>query len=127
MHTIPLFYRDMINIVTSSRYKIDRPQLQKEIQSILDKYELPYEITLNVVFVGKRKMREIANTYKHEDVALPVLSFSYKDQMEHNDNLLGEVILCYPQAVLLAAEKGKRVEVMFVQLIDHGIDNIMTK
>lgn len=123
----PLFYRDMINIVTSSRYKIDRPQLQKEIQGILDKYELPYEITLNVVFVGKRKMREIANTYKHEDVALPVLSFSYKDQMEHNDNLLGEVILCYPQAVLLAAEKGKRVEVMFVQLIDHGIDNIMTK
>jgi rRNA maturation RNase YbeY len=117
----------MINIVTSSRYKIDRPHLQKEIQIILDKYELPYEITLNVVFVGKRKMREIANTYKHEDVALPVLSFSYKDQMEHNDNLLGEVILCYPQAVLLAAEKGKRVEVMFVQLIDHGIDNIMTK
>lgn len=90
-------------------------------------YGVPYETALNVVFVGKRKMREIANTYKNEDVALPVLSFAYKEQVGEQENLLGEVIICYPQAVLLAAERGKAVDQMLNALIVHGIENIMTK
>lgn len=81
---------------------------------VMDKNEL----NVNVVFVGKNKMRKLAVCYKNENVALPVLSFPYRD------DLLGEVIICYPQAVLLAAERSKTVDQIISFLIEHALKNL---
>lgn len=72
-------------------------------------------------------MRAIAREYKHENVALPVLAFPYKDKTAHDTEqpLLGEIFICYPQAVLLAAEKDKTVQSMIESLTDHGIQNLL--
>lgn len=75
-------------------------------------------LTINLVFVGKNKMRKIAAKYKKENVALPVLSFDYGEK-------IGEVFICYPQAVLLAAQRNKKVEEILIYLIKHGIENIL--
>ncbi len=69
-------------------------------------------------------MKEISSSYKNEDVALPVLAFPYKEQVE-GERLLGEIFICYPQAILLAAQKNKKVDVTILQLIEHGISNLM--
>lgn len=45
--------------------------------------------------------------------------------VQPNDNLLGEVFICFPQAVLLAAEKSKKVNDMMIFLIHHAIDNLL--
>lgn len=113
----------MINVVGPSRYKVNKKTLRVYMKELVEKYSIDKQATLNLVFVGSRKMREIAATYKHEDVALPVLSFPYNDQAE--GNLLGEIFICYPQGVLLAAERGKKIEDMMKQLIDHGLRNIL--
>lgn len=84
---------------------------------------------INIIFIGKRKMLEIANKYKSENEALPVLTFPY---LKNNDNIsdvpdekvIGEIFICYPQAVLLAAERNKIVDKMMLELIIHGINNI---
>ncbi|NTU46310.1 hypothetical protein HGA88_01660 [Candidatus Roizmanbacteria bacterium] len=113
----------MIHVSAPSRYKVNK----KLIRQIGDEYLVARNtpgVTVNVVFVGKRKMREIASTYKNEDVALPVLAFTFKEKIE-NESLLGEVILCYPQSVLLAAERNKDVDTMLRQLIEHGINNLL--
>jgi len=118
----------MINIYTSSRYKINKPNLEKFAQAQLDKYHVARNAALNIAFVGKRKMKEVALKYKDENVALPVLSFSYlRDPISTTDNVIGEVVICYPQAVLLAAQRDKRVEPLMKQLIEHGIQNIFMK
>lgn len=70
-------------------------------------------------------MKQIASKYKKEKVALPVLSFSYKNSEPTTENLLGEVFLCYPQVVLLAAERNKKVEDMIDAMIRHGIENLL--
>jgi len=118
----------MINVFSSSRYKINKRNLEKFAQGQLDKHHVAQNAALNIAFVGKRKMKEVALKYKNEDVALPVLSFSYlRDPISSTDNVIGEVVICYPQAVLLAAERDKRVEPMMNQLIEHGIQNIFLK
>lgn len=118
----------MINIYTSSRYKVNKESIEQFAQSVLDRYHVDRSSILNVAFVGKRKMRDVASTYKNEDVALPVLSFAYINDPESTaENIIGEVVICYPQAVLLAAEREKKVEPMMHQLIEHGIQNIFTK
>ncbi|KKQ37561.1 MAG: hypothetical protein US54_C0031G0002 [Candidatus Roizmanbacteria bacterium GW2011_GWA2_37_7] len=115
----------MINIFSSSRYKISKSSLEEFAQAQLDKHHVSKTSALNIAFVGKRKMKEFAKKYKDEDVALPVLSFSYlRDPISTTDNVIGEIVICYPQAVLLAAERDKRVDPTMHRLIEHGIQNI---
>ena len=113
----------MIHIIGSSRYRIDRKEIQTIVSGVMAHLEISPDRSLNIVFIGKRKMVEIAKKYKSEAVALPVLSFRY-DEIESEDKLLGEVFLCYPQVVLLAAERNKRVHEMLKILLEHGIKNL---
>jgi len=118
------FGNNMINIVCSSRYKIDRNQIREKTAEFLEKAGYGHETIVNLVFMGKNKMREIAAEYKKEDEALPVLSFSYKEDTQRQ-HLLGEVFLCYPQIVLLSAEREKKVDQMIMLMIEHGINNLL--
>jgi len=119
----------MITIVTQSRYRIHKKKIEKLVEETLSKSWMGPNSNLNIVFVGRRKMKELSNTYKHENVALPVLSFPY-----HKDSnsvatsetpVVGEVIICFPQAVLLAAERDKTLDGMLHDLVIHGINNII--
>ena len=80
---------------------------------------------LNVVFVGRNKMRELAARYKSEDEALPVLTFPIQEKIE-DESLLGEIVICYPTAVLMAAEKEKPVDKIIKFLIEHAL-NVLFK
>lgn len=115
----------MINIISSSRYKINRKSLKLNIEEIVHKLGISQEETLNLVFVGKNKMRTLASNYKKEDVALPVLSFPYKGEVVDGVPLNGEIFVCYPQAVLLAAERNRKVEETILSLVKHGIENLI--
>lgn len=101
----------MINIICPSRYKINRRLLKKNI------VPLP-NIDVNIIFVGKNKIRFLANKYKKDNIIHPVLSFYYKEE-----NLV-EIFICYPQAVLLAAERNKKLEETILYLIDHSFREI---
>lgn len=110
----------MLTITGSSRYKINKKAIQKIVSESLLQEGIDPTQDINLIFVGARKMKQIASTYKGENEALPVLSFTYKQ-----DNLLGEVFICYPEAILLAAERRKEVDDMLLQLIEHGLQNLL--
>ena len=114
----------MINITSSSRYKISRKQLKNTVKAVLDELGVSSNYILNIIFICKIKMRRIAQKYKRENEALPVLSFPYKQQIEEGQ-ILGEVFICYPQAVILAAQRNKTVDYMLIELIKHGIKNLL--
>ena len=122
----------MIEIFKPSRYQIPKKKIVQAAEMLLREAQMS-DKTLNLIFVGKRKMQDIAFTYKSENVALPVLSFSYKTledsdhEKYHDSNLLGEVFLCYPQIVLLASERGRKIDDMIVAMIEHGIANIVNE
>ena len=132
----------MLNIISSSRYKIDRASIHEQVEKIFSNYPITPQSVLNIVFVGKKKMNQYSRKYKGEDVALPVLSFSYLNQKEtdsvkagsektesgnvaEEEKVIGEVIICYPQAVLLAAERDKKVDYIITSLVKHGIENVL--
>lgn len=118
----------MINIFTRSNYKLSRKMVVEKISFYLKKYGFSENDSLNVIFVGIRKMREIAKKYKKEDVPLPILSFSYLGNSKtesQNESLIGEIFICYPQTILLAAKREREVDTIIIELIKHGIDNIL--
>lgn len=79
---------------------------------------------VNLAFIGRNKMKHLAENYKKEPIALPVLSFFYNEKHE-GKILLGEIFICYPQAVLLAAERNKRVDEVIDNLVVHGLTNLV--
>lgn len=115
----------MINIVTSSRYKINRQKIKLFVREFLEKKGVNPDTSLNVVFVGKNKMKSFTIKYKKESETLPVLSFTYNEKVGDAETLLGEVILCFPLVILLAAERNKRVDEMINELVKHGIENLL--
>jgi len=107
-----------INIISSSRYKIERKKIKDFLLKIMGEKVVEFS-SLNIIFVGKRKMKMIAEKYKNEKVALPVLTFYYKEQN------IGEIFICYPQMILLAAERNKTVDYILDFLLKHGIENLI--
>lgn len=101
----------MINIICPSRYKINRKLIKKKVTS------LPNTV-LNIIFIGRIKMKFLAAKYKKDNIVHPVLSFYYKEE-----NIV-EIFICYPQAVLLAAERNKKLDEIILYLIDHGLRQI---
>lgn len=114
----------MINIVTSSRYKINRQKIKLFVAGIFEKGQLASQYSLNVVFVGKNKMKSLTEKYKNERETLPVLSFPYNEKTGDEEILLGEVVICFPLVILLAAERNKRVDEMINELVKHGVENL---
>ncbi len=121
----------MVEIISSSRYKVGTRTLKKEVEKSVANFGIDTDRIVTVTFVGRRKMRDIASTYKNEDVALPVLSFLHErpgeDHQVEQEKLFGEVVICFPQAVLLAAERNKKVDTMMIELIDHALNNLVTE
>lgn len=114
----------MINIKSSSRYKIPRNKIKEFIGSYLVNKGYSFNFDINIIFIGKNKMKKIAQTYKKENLPLPVLSFFYNEKMNGN-YLLGEIFICYPQAILLAVHRNKKVDDIILELIKHGVDNLI--
>jgi len=114
----------MINIISSSRYKINRKKIKFYVNEFFVKEQIDPNYSLNVVFVGKNKMKVFTEKYKNEKETLPVLSFKYDEDIGE-EVLLGEVIICFPLVILLAAERNKRVDEMINELVKHGIKNLI--
>lgn len=105
---------------------MNRNRIKAKGESFLLTHALdPVKTNVTIAFVGKNKMRKVSNEYKNEDVALPVLSFLYNEQQEDGHVFLGEILICYPQAILLAAERNKKVDDMLDSLIEHGLSNLL--
>jgi ssRNA-specific RNase YbeY (16S rRNA maturation enzyme) len=116
----------MIHIACPSRYKINKSAISHTASRFFVSHSIEESmLECNIAFVGKTKMRQVSNTYKHEDVALPVLSFPFMEKQENGKLFWGEVVMCYPQVVLLAAERNKRVDVMIDTLLEHGLNNLL--
>jgi ssRNA-specific RNase YbeY (16S rRNA maturation enzyme) len=124
----------MINIISSSRYKVNKKHLKTVMSDFLVEKKLSSDWIVNIIFVGKTKMKSITETYKHEKETLPVLSFPINSEVKEanektleviSEKLLGEVFICYPLSVLLAAERNKRVEFVIDDLVKHGVNNLI--
>jgi ssRNA-specific RNase YbeY (16S rRNA maturation enzyme) len=116
----------MIKIFTRSNYKINKKKVTAKINSYLKEVGFDGSCLLNVIFFGRRKMKEIARKYRKEDLALPVLSFSYlNNNTKEEEKLIAEIFICYPQAVLIAVKREREVDNIIIELIRHGINNII--
>lgn len=76
--------------------------------------------TVSVVFVGDKKMRELNRLYRGRDKTTNVLSFSVMDGED-----LGDIFICYPEAVREAKQYGLILREELKRLLIHGFLHLL--
>jgi len=113
-----------IYFTADSRYKLDKNFIKRYLAKEWQKRELP-EGALSIAFVGARKARELARKYLHDDTEHPILTFSYLTHVrrfpKETENLQGEIVICYPQVSLYAADKNQEINMVISHFIDHSL------
>lgn len=114
-----------VYFTADSRYGVDRKFVKDYLRRTWAEKELMAGV-LSVAFVGSRKARKLANEYLHENQEHPVLTFPLRVSEKHfgnevGENLLGEIVVCYPQVSLYAAEQDKEINKVIAQFLDHAV------
>ena len=129
-----------VSLQVGSRYPVDRKKLRQHVIDVLTKHGKTH-VEVSVSIVGARRMIELnEGLMKHEGIT-DFLSFPQKDpeqptpdflditDIENKQNDLpfhiGDVVVCYPEAVREAMRYGNMVDDRICFLVEHGLMHLM--
>ena len=116
-----------------SRYFLNRPAIKKMVEDFLKKQKVTGRVEVSLAVVGDRKMRELNLKYRQIDEVTSVLAFPQELCGRRNEFVnppdkvlrLGDIVISYPQAVMLAAQENKLVGQKIEDLVEHGLRNLL--
>ncbi|MBU0576225.1 rRNA maturation RNase YbeY [Patescibacteria group bacterium] len=122
----------IINLFVGSRYPIDRKKIRNRVKDVLQKNKIE-EAQVDVSVVGQRKIKELNEKKLHHQGVTDVLSFPQCDKDQPNDfplptNMpphLGDVVICFPEAVRTAKRYGKMVDEQICLYLEHGLMHLL--
>lgn len=123
-----------------SRYPVDREKVRAHAEKVLADHKAD-TVEVSISIVGARRMIDLnENLMKHEGVT-DVLSFPQKDPTQPTPDFidisekeqgsgvppfhLGDVVVCYPEAVKEAARYGNMVDDRICFLVEHGLMHLL--
>lgn len=116
-----------IEVKKDPRYRVKKSFLKKACLQILKNLGVRQEVSVGIVLVGKRKAQSLNQEYRKQDYVPLVLSFPYRQDMPDSNYLLGEVVICFPLVREKAIRENQTIEKALVELLDHGLKNLIIK
>lgn len=120
------------NLFVGSRFPVDRKKLRSCVARVLSEHNIDHA-QVDVSIVGARKIKELnQNELKHEG-RTDVLSFPQHEKHNLSDvplpesipPHLGDVVICFPEAVSNAKKYGKRVDDQLCFYLEHGLLHLL--
>ncbi len=95
----------------------------KKLEKIISKkFHLRQSISL--AFVATKEIKKLNSRYRHKNKITDVLSFNLDDELNKtgagSDQILGEVIICWPVLKKQAKQKGQSLTKELQLLLVHG-------
>jgi probable rRNA maturation factor len=128
---MPFMVRVLFQI--ASHYPVNRRKIRLAVsQSLAGLVKRNAEVSVSVV--GSRRMKELNSRYRNRDYATDVLSFPLNETSDPGkpfvmvpDNILrlGDIVVCYPQAVEEARKSNRLVDDVINELVLHGLNHLM--
>ena len=118
-------------ITKQSNYPVKTPVIKKRLADFLTKNGIVSDADVSVAIVGEAKMLEVGKKYLKDKKLHNVLSFvpgEVKGGFVYPPDgkiHLGEIIVCYPQAVREAKEENVLIDERVYTLIEHGALHLM--
>jgi len=122
--------RVLVSIVADSRYRFEKKRIREAVAKLLEEKKLKGNYQISVSVVGERKIKELKKKYLNEEGVADVLSFP---QMEGKVALaddaetivLGDVVVCYPQAKRQAMGLNRLLDEEIEFLVLHGVLHLL--
>ncbi|EKD79812.1 MAG: hypothetical protein ACD_40C00290G0003 [uncultured bacterium] len=122
-----------IEIVADAKFPFDRTALRIHLTKVLVKYKLVDDVEIDVQVVGGRKMSELHKIYMELPGPTDVLSFPLNDPADDRPFIsspdgilrLGDIVVCYSEAVTQALEKQCKVDSQIQFLAEHGLMHLL--
>lgn len=120
-----------------SRYPASRKVIRFAIEKVLYEQGLKgLDVEVSVFICGFRKMKSMAKKHLRDDKLHEVLSFGLSEVkplskqrgfVNPPDTImrLGDIIVCWPEVVGLAAQNNKMVDEQLAFLISHGMEHLL--
>ncbi|MCL2740375.1 MAG: rRNA maturation RNase YbeY [Oscillospiraceae bacterium] len=105
----------MIDISNLTEYQIDEGHIKRAILASLEHVGVPEACEISVAIVSPAEIQALNKKYRGKDSVTDCLSFPMGE-----DNLLGDIVICYEQAEKQAAEIGQSVEKELAFLSIHS-------
>lgn len=120
------------NLFVGSRYPVDRKKIRSTVEKILKKNGIE-TAQVDVSIVGQRKIKELNESKLKHSGTTDVLSFPQHEKDKLDDfplpaNLpphLGDVVICFPEAVTNAKRYGKMVDDQICFYLEHGLMHLL--
>lgn len=110
-----------LDILADSRYPFDRKRVKEAMRKVLTEQGMEEgEVKISLSVVGDRKIRELKKKYLGIDEITDVLSFPLEDS-----ELLGDIVICYPQAKRQALQWNKLLDEEIEFLACHGLLHLL--
>jgi len=117
----------MILIKNFTKNKLNQKYLNKIAEKTLEvaKFKKPVEISL--VITGEKRIRSLNKKYRKINKITDVLSFGNEGFVGLPNKIiyLGEIFICYPQAVKQAKQKKHSVKKEMAILLIHGMLHLL--
>lgn len=113
-------------VAKQSNYPVKAAEIKKRLSHFFEKQGIVSDAEVSVAIVGEAKMMELGNSYLKDKKLHNVLSFTpneVKGQFVFPpDNLihLGEIVVCYPEAVRESKAENLLIAEKVYELVEHG-------
>lgn len=112
-------------ISSESRYPVSRKRIRETVQKYLEKLGLE-DSELSVAVVGSRKITELNRKWRNLEGPTTVLTFALEEPRDERGILrIGDIVICYPQARLIAQEDNLSMDEAVDKLLVHGLNNLL--
>ncbi len=115
---------------SKSKTPFNQAFVEKNISRAAAELKIFKDFELTVLLVGDKKIRSLNKKYKNKDKITDVLAFSQKEGQElilpeTENNYLGDIFICYPQAKRQAKNYGQSLKREFSLLLIHGFLHLL--
>lgn len=110
-----------VDISSQSQYQFNRKRMRSVIEETLKTHGVSGDTEVSISMVGARKMRALHKQYMKTAETTDVLSFPLQDTVGPDGVLrLGDIVICYPVAIMQAAENNRLVDEEMAFLVEHS-------
>ena len=125
-----------VEINADSKFPVDRKEIRRRVALVLSEKGAEGKVLVSVAVVGDRKMRQLNRKYRKKDYPTDVLSFPTSDpsqdigdsgffQAREIGLVLGDIVVSYPQSVMIAVAKNKLLDEVVGDLVEHGMLHLL--
>lgn len=120
-----------VKVFKTSNYPVATVPLKKKVKAFLSSKSITSDAEISIAFVSKPKMLGLVKKYLKENKVHNVLSFTENEVSSKfvypPDSFLqlGEVVVCYPEAIEEAKRENLTIDEKVWQLVEHGIMHLL--